>query len=121
MSSIERKLYRSFAQYALNQILLPAKLIIPQPLVAKIPGLTTNRDIRTNVVLKALSGRVLDIGCGSNLLVQRYRALGHEAVGVDVYPWPGVDLLVKDTAQLPFSDRAFDTITFVACINHIPN
>jgi ubiquinone/menaquinone biosynthesis C-methylase UbiE len=40
---------------------------------------------------------------------------------VDVYPWPGLDLLVENTAQLPFPDQSFDTITFVACLNHIPN
>jgi SAM-dependent methyltransferase len=121
MASLERKIYRNYASFALNQILLPAKLVVPQPIVAKVPGLTTNKEIRTNIVLSAVRGRLLDVGCGPNLLVQRYRQNGGDATGVDVYPWPGVDLQVNDSAELPFPDQSFDTVTFVACINHIPN
>ena len=29
-------------------------------------------------------------------------------------------LIVQDSRQLPFADRSFDTVTFVACLNHIP-
>src|SRR5262249_42188319 len=62
-----------------------------------------------------------DVGCGTNDLVRKYREFRGDGIGVDVYPWPNVDLVVEDTAKLPFPDNAFDTITFVACINHIPN
>jgi SAM-dependent methyltransferase len=121
MTKIERPLYSSFLIYALNQILLALKLVIPQPVIRRIPFLTTNPDIRTGVVLDAVRGRLLDIGCGTNRLVTEYRARGGDGTGVDVYPWKGVDLLVADTSKLPFEDAAFDTISFVACINHIPN
>jgi ubiquinone/menaquinone biosynthesis C-methylase UbiE len=40
------------------------------------------------------------------------------AVGIDVYPWTGADL-VCDTTRLPFSDMRFDTVTMLACLNHI--
>lgn len=104
-----------------NGILLPVKLLIPQPIIARIPGLTTNEEIRINQVLHHTEGRLLDIGCGRNLLVQGYREGGGGGVGVDVYQWDGVDQVVADTAKLPFDSNEFDTITFVACINHIPN
>src|SRR5690242_9534072 len=120
MSSIERPLYSSFPVYALNQILLPLKLLVPQPVIRRIPLLMTNADIRTGVVLNAVRGRLLDIGCGTNRLVARYRENGGEGLGVDVYPWPGADQIVEDTSRLPYPDASFDTVSFVACINHIP-
>lgn len=68
-------------------------------------------------VLPHVRGRLLDIGCGSNLLVKQYG----NGVGVDVHAWEGVDLVVQDTAALPFDSRSFTTITIVAALNHIPN
>jgi SAM-dependent methyltransferase len=121
MSAIERAAYDSLAQYAFNQAALPLKLLVPQPIIRRLPFLTTNQDIRTRLVLSMVRGRLLDIGCGTNELVRRYRGSGEEGVGVDVYPWPNVDLLVEDTAKLPYPDESFDSITFVACLNHIPN
>src|SRR6266852_5519713 len=72
---------------------------------------------RTRVVARAVRGRLLDVGCGHNLLV---KLLG-QGVGVDVYPWEGIDTVIDDAARLPFDDSSFDTVTFVACLNHIPN
>jgi SAM-dependent methyltransferase len=121
MSRIERPLYPSALSYAVNQIALPLKLLIPQPVIRRIPFFKTNANIRTGIVLNAARGRLLDIGCGTNRLVARYRADGGDGIGVDVYPWSGVDLVVDDTSRLAFPDASFDTISFVACINHIPN
>jgi SAM-dependent methyltransferase len=73
---------------------------------------------RVAVVLPHVRGRLLDIGCGTNQLVRSY---GGEGVGVDVHPWEGVDLVVEDTAHLPFEDARFDTVTIVAALNHIPD
>lgn len=72
-------------------------------------------DERHNVVLKHLRGKVLDIGCGENLLVKQYG----NGVGIDVFPWKGIDVLVY-TTHLPFADKVFDTITFMASLNHTP-
>ena len=117
----QRTVYRSAAAYWLNAVVFPLKMVVPQPIIARIPGLTTNTDIRTGLVLDQARGRLLDVGCGPNLLVKAFRAKGGDGVGVDVYPWEGVDQLVEDTSRLPFEERSFDTITFVACLNHIPN
>ena len=72
---------------------------------------------RTRTVLPHVRGRLLDIGCGSNELVRQYG----NGVGVDVHQWGDVDLVVADTAQLPYESESFDTITIVAALNHIPN
>lgn len=120
-TAVERDIYDSYLAYALNQALLPLKLAVPQPLVARVPLLTTNYEIRVRIVLKLIAGRLLDIGCGTNELVLRYRREGGEGVGADVYGWPNVDLVVADSSRLPYPDASFDTISFVACLNHIPN
>jgi SAM-dependent methyltransferase len=77
---------------------------------------TTLEDERLNAVLPHVRGRLLDVGAGANTLVKRYG----NGVGVDVHDWGGGALVVADTSHLPFDDRSFDTVTFVACLNHIP-
>lgn len=72
---------------------------------------------RVRAVLPHVKGRLLDLGCGGNHLTRAYRGRG---VGVDVHPWPGVDVLVRDAAHLPFRDASFGTVTIVAALNHIP-
>lgn len=113
--------YPDRLSFFVNNILFPIMMILPQPVVAKIPGLLTNEDIRHNMVFQFLKGRALDIGCGENRLMKMYRKRGGDGTGVDIYPWSGVDMVVKDSSRLPFPDASFDTVTFVACLNHIPN
>jgi len=72
---------------------------------------------RREVVLTHVRGRLLDIGCGENRLVRQYG----NGIGVDVVDWGNVDVVVKDSARLPFPSSSFDTISFVACLNHIPS
>jgi SAM-dependent methyltransferase len=73
---------------------------------------------RIKVVLPHIKGYLLDIGCGTNQLVRSYHGKG---IGVDVHQWGEVDLVVDDTAKLPFDDGTFDTATIIASLNHIPN
>ncbi|RPI52681.1 MAG: class I SAM-dependent methyltransferase [Acidobacteria bacterium] len=72
---------------------------------------------RIRAVLPYVRGRLLDVGCGSNKLVQRYA----NGVGVDVHPWPGADFIVSNTASLDYEAHSFDTVTIIAALNHIPN
>jgi len=72
---------------------------------------------RVRAVLPHISGRLLDVGCGSNRLVRHYA----NGVGVDVHPWPGADIIVDDTATLQWESGSFDTVTIIAALNHIPN
>lgn len=73
---------------------------------------------RIRVVFPNIAGKLLDIGCGTNELVRSYKG---EGLGVDVFQWGDVDLVINDSANLPFENKAFDTITIVAALNHIPN
>jgi SAM-dependent methyltransferase len=79
-------------------------------------GWTTLEEERLNAVFPYLRGRVLDIGAGTNTLVNRYG----KGVGVDVHDWGNGVMVVEDTSQLPFENASFDTVTFIACLNHIP-
>jgi len=79
-------------------------------------GWTTLGEERLNAVLPHVRGRLLDIGAGPNTLVKRYGS----GMGVDVHDWGGGAEVVKDTSCLPYDDQTFDTVTFVACLNHIP-
>lgn len=75
-------------------------------------------DKRIKTVLPHIEGYLLDIGCGTNKLVKTYSGKG---VGVDVYQWGDVDLVVENTANLPFNEQTFDTVTIIAALNFIPN
>lgn len=72
---------------------------------------------RIKNVMPHINGKLLDIGCGYNKLVRLYK----NGIGVDVFDWGDVDLIVEDTSKLPFADKSFDTICIIASLNHIPN
>jgi SAM-dependent methyltransferase len=101
----------------INTIFLPIRIIFSPETVNRL-GLRSLRDERCDVVMKYCRGRLLDIGCGKNQLVRNY---GHGSVGVDVYDFGGNALIVEDTSRLPFKDEFFETVSFVASLNHIPN
>jgi len=104
----------SFIRKIFNFIFLPLRIILkPEPI--KKMGLTPISDERHIVVAKYVKGKLLDVGCGNNLLAKNYS----NGIGVDVYKWEGIDALV-DTRHLPFESNTFDTITFMANLNHIP-
>jgi hypothetical protein len=52
-----------------NSLLLPLKLMIPQPIIKKIPGLTTNEDVRLRLVLSQVSGK-LRLNMGKRALIR---------------------------------------------------
>jgi len=77
---------------------------------------TTLEEERLAAALPYIRGRLLDIGAGPNTLVKRYGS----GVGVDVHDWGGGAMVVRDSSNLPFADRTFDTVSLIACLNHIP-
>jgi ubiquinone/menaquinone biosynthesis C-methylase UbiE len=86
---------------------------------ARALRLTPIDEERVATALGRCQGVLLDIGCGTNELARGYRSRQGSAIGVDVYPWPGADV-VCDTTRLPFPDRHFDTVAMLACLNHVP-
>lgn len=108
---------KSIAQAAWDAIGIPFRLAIcPQQWLPTL-GWTTLEEERLAAVWPHLHGRLLDIGAGANTLVRRYG----NGVGVDVHDWGGGAVIIDDAAQLPFSASSFSTVSFVACLNHIPN
>lgn len=107
--------------------LAPLRMALLPDAVSEKIGLTSLRGERFAAVLPLLQGRVLDIGAGDNVLIRLYRnragageSGARDSVGVDVVDWGGECMLIESSAKLPFPDESFDTVTFIACINHIP-
>ncbi len=96
-------------------LLAPIRMLLPDVYVEKM-GLTSLEMERINAVFPYIRGRLLDIGAGKNKLVIKYG----NGVGVDVIEWGGGAIVVPDSSALPFANGEFDTITFLACLNHIP-
>jgi SAM-dependent methyltransferase len=94
-------------------LFFPVRILLSSDAARKL-GLTPIDDERVAMALRYCQGSVLDVGCGSNRLVKQH---GH-GVGVDVHPWNGIDVLC-DTTRLPFQNSTFDTVTMLACLNHI--
>jgi len=107
---------KSLSRSLWNFIGIPFRLVLFDQSWLPQFGWTTLEDERLNVVLPHVYGQLLDIGAGHNTLVKRYG----QGIGVDVYDWGGGAMVVEDTSHLPFADNTFDTICFIACLNHIP-
>lgn len=116
-------------QHAFDLVTAPLRMIVLPDQVCERMHITSLRAERFAKVLPELRGRVLDVGAGDNLLVRMYRqrAAGGLAaddaarsVGVDVIDWGSDCVLVERSDRLPFPDASFDTICYIACLNHIP-
>jgi SAM-dependent methyltransferase len=83
-------------------------------------GLSSLRDQRMRTVAKYCSGRTLDIGCGPNNVIIQHFYRHPDSVGIDCFPYEGVDHTIDDMAAIPFADASFDTITLIAVGGHIP-
>jgi len=100
----------------LSRIAFPLLTLLSREQTLKL-GLIPIDDERVIIAMKHTKGRLLDIGCGANNFVKSYG----NGVGVDVAKWKGCDKVIKNAAKLPFKDNSFDTVSFLACLNHIPN
>ncbi len=105
----------------------PLRMVLLPDHVSERLHLTSLRAERLEAVLAEIDGRLLDIGAGDNMLVRLHReasagrnAAAGSSVGVDVFDWGGGCVIVEHCGKLPFDDGAFDSVSFVACLNHIP-
>ncbi len=97
-------------------IFFPLRTVVLNEKTVERVGLTSLQQERIRAVWPHLSGKLLDIGAGNNRLVRLYK----NGVGVDVYDAGGGATILTDTANLPFESGCFDTVSLVACLNHIP-
>ncbi len=98
----------------------------PAPTRAGEAGLYVGGDLlgrllswwRTRVVLKHVSGRLIDIACGDNRLVRAYGS----GQGIDIDPRGQPDVLAcPDFTRLPIADGAADSVTVIASLNYFPD
>jgi SAM-dependent methyltransferase len=97
-------------------------MVFPYRCLFKFQGfggfLLSMEEERMMRVAKYCRGRALDIGCGPH---NRFiRNVYPEGIGVDFFPYEGVEMVLRDPTRLPFEDASFDTITLVAVGGHIP-
>lgn len=84
-------------------------------------GLSSLRSERYDYVAREVHGYCLDVGCvTNNHFVNKW--LKGKGKGIDVYQHPGLapDEVVEDITHFPFKDASFDSVTFIANMNHIP-
>ncbi|MFL5760037.1 MAG: class I SAM-dependent methyltransferase [Thermomicrobiales bacterium] len=76
----------------------------------------------------ATTGPVLDVGCGTGVLLERVVDAGYEAVGLDPSRGmltqlrarrPEIPTVVGDGAALPFPDETFALVYCVAVLHHV--
>ncbi|HEX8212793.1 MAG TPA: class I SAM-dependent methyltransferase [Longimicrobium sp.] len=72
--------------------------------------------------------RVLDLGCGTGLMLQRLERRGCRAVGVDMRPEglrhlrqasPGSPTVQADATHLPFAGDSFDALLLLDIVEHV--
>lgn len=83
-------------------------------------GFSCQATERYDEVAARVRGRCLDVGCGTNQFVREF--LGGDSIGADVHRYAenhdGV--LLEDPTRFPWADGSFDTVTFIANLNHVP-
>ncbi len=72
-------------------------------------------------VAEEVKGHCLDVGCGvKNRFIKEF--LGGNGKGIDVYTYEGLtaENVINNIGDFPFLDESFETVVFIANINHIP-
>jgi ubiquinone/menaquinone biosynthesis C-methylase UbiE len=79
-------------------------------------------------IVDASRGRVLEVGCGNGAVAEQLVAAGRDVVAVDVTlgsasatrERAGCTVAIAGLPELPFRDRAFDTVVCSHTLEHIP-
>ena len=117
--------HKSVLQHVWDFVGAPARMALLPDHQSEQLGLTSLRAERLRMVLPELQGRVLDIGCGDNMLLRLYKNASLDArtqtsVGADIHQWSDDVHVITNAADTGFPDASFDTVAFIACLNHIP-
>jgi len=89
---------------------------------------TDTTPAQIDAIARAARGRVLEVGCGNGTVAERLRP-GHALVAVDVTlasaceagRRAGCVAAVAALPELPFCDRAFDTVVCAHTLEHVPD
>ena len=84
-------------------------------------GLSSLASERFDYVAAEVTGYCLDVGCGyHNKFVSAW--LHGNGKGIDVFRYKGLTSqhIVEDITHFPFTDNSFETVTFIANLNHVP-
>ena len=92
----------------------------------------TYHDHISGYVMDALKkdGRLLDIGCGTGLFVERYLKSGGDATGLDISRrmiergrrrCPGSGFITGTGDKLPFRDNSFDDVSSLLVFSYLKN
>jgi 2-polyprenyl-3-methyl-5-hydroxy-6-metoxy-1,4-benzoquinol methylase len=82
-----------------------------------------------DAIVAAARGRVLEVGCGNGAVAERLVAAGRDVTAVDVtlgsvreaHTRTGCTVALAALPELPFADRAFDTVVCAHTLEHIPD
>ncbi|MFI5307044.1 MAG: class I SAM-dependent methyltransferase [Polyangiales bacterium] len=86
-------------------------------------------DLEMQVVAPFAQGkRVLEIGCGTGLILTRLARVATHAVGIDVSPGMlraarerGLRVALASATRLPFPDESFDLVCSFKVLAHVPD
>lgn len=84
-------------------------------------GFSSLASERFDYVSKEVIGYCLDVGCGrNNRFIKEYR--NSNGIGIDVYLYQGLttENIIQDISHFPFNNNTFNTVTFIANLNHVP-
>ena len=85
-------------------------------------------DLEIQLVAKYGTGRdVLECGCGTGLLLERFASFARSAKGIDLSPGMlarakerGLDVAEGSVTELPFDDASFDVTCSFKVLAHVP-
>jgi len=103
----------SHRQRVLDHLLFPVNMWMSESASRRL-GLTPLDHERIRAALPCCRGRLLDVGCGNNLLVRAYG----NGIGIDIHPYREIAVRC-DSSLLPFKCDSFDSVALLACLNHM--
>jgi ubiquinone/menaquinone biosynthesis C-methylase UbiE len=85
-------------------------------------------DLEMRVVAPLAQGaRVLEVGCGTGLILERLARHAQHATGLDLSPGMlraakarGLDVVLGSATSLPFADESFDLVCSFKVLAHVP-